>query len=64
MDSITPTQKDKAERAVYRGIDAVQSLADMGLGSSKTERAFSALREIEHEISLTRIRERRSKIAR
>ena len=60
--SLTQTEKDRAERAIYRAIDAVQLLCDMGLGSSWTEDSFRNLRGLEHIVYEAPIRKRKTRL--
>lgn len=57
--AISNTEKDRAERAIYRALDAVQYLCDIGLGSSWTEEAFRNLRGLEHIVEEAPIRTRK-----
>ena len=58
---LSQTQKDKAERAAFRGLDAAQSLVDMGLGDYELEKAFSAFRHVLSKIETAQIVDRRKK---
>lgn len=58
MTTQTQTQKDRAERAGYAAIDAIQRLCDMGYGGSDTERAFEQVRSIMGRIEAIPIRHR------
>lgn len=58
---LSNTEKERAERAVYRALDAVQLLCDLGLGSSWTEDAFRNLRGLENIIYNAPIRKRKTR---
>ena len=61
MAKQTQTEYDRNIKTAYRAIDAMQLLADRGVGSSRVERAMEAIREVINEIESTPIRQRGEK---
>ena len=61
MTTQTQTEYDRNIRTAYRAIDAMQTLADRGVGSSAVERAMEHIRTVINEIESTPIRTRGKK---
>jgi len=59
MKSQTQTEYDRNIKTAYRAIDAMQTLADRGVGSSTVERAMEHIRAVISEIENTPIRSRK-----
>ncbi len=58
MATQTQTEYDRNIRTAYVAIDALQTLADRGAGSSRVELAMEAVRAVIGEIEATPIRKR------
>lgn len=53
----TEKQKERAERTAYRAMDALQRLADNGLGCRETDLAMKAVRVVIEKIQSAPIKE-------